>query len=462
MARKPHRLRAGTALAAAAGALALLIPFTAAAQQADRPDPRCARGAALEKAGEKKEARKAYLRTLRRDPSATCAVDALKTLGAPPDPPDTKRCTEIATALKKDGDVSKAREEYAKLSTDLQCAKDGLAAATAAEVECERGDEYRDLDRDSDAEGAYKEALKKVPNDGLDKSDDDGFFKEAAGTLDDAAPVAFKLLAGLLFLVALLALVAPRRFLSRRLGGVPVIGRLFRPGLAIAVADDALETKVGAPLAARISGRLQWFREEAAEDADYHVDFGTSDEELADLMAGDPAVGTAVSKLGEVSEQAKMAGAVLELLLALWPRLRLRVEGILDPAGEVASGTFTLRAGSRVSAMTTIEGPELSEPAEAADFLRLADTTAVTPNQAESYSLLRKGLDVHLNAIYHEEPRARFEEARAIYELALLHDDCNWAAHVNLAVITAHLVEDFDRAIEITEEALAEFEARGA
>jgi tetratricopeptide (TPR) repeat protein len=323
---------------------------------------------------------------------------------------------------------------------------------TIADVErsCAVGSALAAAHRDDDAIAAYKAALAKVPAAHCAAA---GLQREArpwAGrVLDriaDAVPAVLEALALVVIAVFLVLMLGYFRFASAALARLPLIGRLLSPRLTLDAFDDAAAgtTKVGVPMAARIRERLGRFRDEALHEdpsAD-ELDFGTAGEEFADLVSGDSGLRNALDKARDLSAQTKVVAALLDVLYALLPIRRLSVTGVLDPPDRNgASLTLALQSGGRLETAASIAGPALSADPTATDYLRLADPAAVwiqfevarvltrgvvSPNAAESYALVREGLDRHLGG--------DLDEARLAYEQALDLDPRNWAAAVNLTV----------------------------
>jgi hypothetical protein len=156
-------------------------------------------------------------------------------------------------------------------------------------------------------------------------------------------------------------------------------------------------------------------------------------------------------------------------LYAALPIRQLAVTGVLDPPapGGVIT-TLSLENSGRLEAAASLRGPPLNRDPTAGDYLRLAQPSAVwvqyevarvlshgqvAPDAAESYALVREGLDRQLAG----QDRA----ARQAYQQALALYSRNWAAYVNLAVLEARLAGNFSGSIEVGEEAWQKMQAIG-
>lgn len=450
--------------------MGFLLPTRAVAQEPQNP---CAVPDALVEAGEEDEARKEYVALLKAAPATTCASQGLKELNAPTPTADTPSCDDADDAFDA-GDLEAARTEYERIGRDQECAEAGLAAIREVERWCRQGQAHLALEREEDATTAFRSALEKNPNAecalaGLEELAP-GFIDEVADLTPEALLwLAVILLASLL----LLAILGRSREIYAFLLRDPILRPLIRPRLTISPLDDsALPAKVGASFAARMKERLQRFREEALatgeEAGDYELDFGSVDEDFAELVSQDSKVQTALSKLGGLSERTKVIGGLIDLLYTFLPGKKLAISGACEPPdANRAAATLLLEEDSRLVASTELAGPNLAKAANAGDYLALADPAAVwaqyivaqalsdgrvDADRAESYALLRKGLDYHL--------AGKAVEARAAYREALDHNPENWAARVNLAVTEAHLAQRFRIAIEILVEALVDMTGR--
>jgi tetratricopeptide (TPR) repeat protein len=345
------------------------------------------------------------------------------------------------------------------ICTTLTLTAPPSSAATASETDahaahrlCEVGDTYRDAHRDADALAAYKQALEKDPHvtcasDGVKATGD-----VAASWRTAIVDVVRHPLVALGIVVALLLLILNLAW--RPLSRVWLIGRFFSPRMKLAALDETAATgHPGSPLAARIVERLQAFHREA-QHAEHSLDLSVDDEAYFRIITGNSRLADALSKAADVSEQTKLAAALVGVASALAPRPLLTVQGVLDPPDGAASATFTLTAGYTLNAAAHLSVPSVRRKVEAIDYLRIADSAAAwvqfesgcwldgsqTRNgAAESYAAVRDGLERHLEG--------RERDARTAFLRAIQLDSRNWAARVNLALTEARLRGAYERAI---------------
>jgi tetratricopeptide (TPR) repeat protein len=428
---------------------------------------------ALLAAGEKQEARKLYVAILKRNPTIPCARNQLKRLNRPA---GEKTCKD-ADALFDSGKLSQARAAYVDVGVGTKCVDQGLAEIRAVERLCAEGEAHFEDGRNEDALEAFKTALEKNPKtscalEGTDKADP-GLVESGFTWIENQAPNALTTLAVILTALFLTLLLAYIPGVDTVIARIPGVGKILSPRLTLGPLDDEAlpdESKVGGPMAARIKERLQRFNEEALRDGtpDYDLDFGNPGEQFATLVSGSSQLQNALEKARDVSEHTKVLGAIVDLIYALLPIRRLSVSGVIDPAdGTQASATLSLEHNSRLEAAALVVGADLGRQPNSTDFLRLTQPAAVwvqyevaralsrhrkvEPNAAESFALLREGIERHL-AGDEEGARSAYEEALALYPL-------NWAARVNLALTEARLSNDYERATEILTEARDEMVA---
>lgn len=232
--------------------IAAVHPSSASAQESPNA---CAVPDALLEAGEKEEARKAYVALLRREPATTCATEGLKVINAPQPVPQPPSC-DAADEQFDTGDLEAARIAYEEVGEDSECAATGLAAVREVRRLCDQGDAHLALDRKDDALAAFKSALEKNPKASCAK---DGLEQVGPGLLarvSDAIPE-FLIAIGLLLLcLSLLLLLGHVRPVYGVFSGLPIVGQILRPRLTLAALDDtALQpNQVGAPMAAEVRG----------------------------------------------------------------------------------------------------------------------------------------------------------------------------------------------------------------
>jgi tetratricopeptide (TPR) repeat protein len=461
------------ALAAGVAALAALVvtasTATAALPTRVRSQP-CAVPDALLQVGEEKQARAAYVALLRRRPQLSCASEGLKTINSPA----AEKPSVCAQADRKfdRGDIAGARVAYEQLGSDTKCAETGIAAVREVQRLCAQGKAERRLHRTDDARKAFEAALEKNPNarcaqHGIDSTRPFWLTRtlNAAPDVITEVAVALGILLAIGFLVLLFGYI-PRVY--RRLVRFPIAGRVLSPRLSLGPLDDGAlgDSKIGAAFAAQIKERLQRYREEAlrADAPDYDLDFDTARDEFADLVSDSGALSKSLEKARDVSDHTKVVGALVDLLHAALPIPRLTVTGVCDPPARAgAAATLSLENNAKLKAAVRLTGPPLTTDPTGADYLRLAQPSAVwvqyevarvlggrklPPNAAESYALVREGLDRQLDGL--------IDAAQKAYEQALQLNPRNWAALVNLAVLEARRQGDYAHSTTILAEALDE------
>lgn len=343
----------------------------------------------------------------------------------------------------------------AALLLPLSSGASAAADLTARQL-CQVGDAYRAADRSGDALAAYRQALMTDPEEPCGRRGVDATGDIPASWRAQVVGVVRRPLIPLLVVLALLYGVL--RLAWRPLSRIPVLGRHFAPRLELATLDQqsAGEGNPGAPLAARIVERMLAFRGEAqsADVLAYSLDLSIDDQPYIDVFADNAALDNALAKAADVSERAKLAVALFALLNALVPRPRVKVEGALGPPDGVASATFSLMTGSRLSAAATLSVTAAGRKVTATDYVRIADVAAAwvqfetgrwlgrretCRTAGESFAALRDGIDWHLDG-------AR-RQAREAFLRAIQLDPRNWAARVNLALSEARLGADYRFAI---------------
>jgi tetratricopeptide (TPR) repeat protein len=424
--------------------------------------------------------------TSSKAPATSKSSSAGKSAG----PASTFKCL-TADYYFNSGWTTAAREAYVHVGEDAECAKAGLREVIALDRACDLGHADLDAHRYDDALTAYKSALADAPRarcaiTGVANAEPDGFAR-ALTWLSNAVPRIPAVLAGLGLLVLavflLLVLLGTLSFRGRRLPLENWFGlrTLLRPRVTLAsIADDGVEWsesgvkwKVGPSMTAQIKERLQRFREEALSDQspDAELDFGSTDESIADLVSSTSGLKTALDTVSELGESTKLVTALLNLVYAALPIKRLTVSGVLDPPiASCASTTLSIESGAQLEAAVTLKRPLAKAPAvTSSDYIQLVDQAAVwvqfevtraltggsvRPEQPESYALVREGLDRHFNR--------DGVGARVAFEEALSLDSRNWSAAIDLAVTEARLAYDYERAVQVLERALEDIVRRPA
>jgi tetratricopeptide (TPR) repeat protein len=354
-----------------------------------------------------------------------------------------------------------------------------------AQMLCSRASTYRGAHRSSDAVDSYKAALEKNPTKGSCgalglREMGAGWLSRTSEAVANALPSVLIGL-GLLLLVSLLVLMTGYiKWIGGRFKGIWGIRYILRGRLSLADCDDSAlngEMKIGKALTAGIRERLQRFREEALDPNGmaYELDFGTGSEDLADIVSDSGQLSSALAKLGEASEHTKVIAAVVGGLIAALPIKRLAVSGVLEPAVATeqtvgrrysTAAKLFIERGSKLVAASSLTGRILETHPAASDYVELSgpasvwvqyevarelSDTEVPYAAAESYALVREGLDYH----YAEH----YDQAEDAFESALQLDPRNWAAHLNLAMTKARSVQKYAQARVILSRALAEIRA---
>jgi tetratricopeptide (TPR) repeat protein len=343
-----------------------------------------------------------------------------------------------------------------------------------AAEDCARGQNYLKVHRDDDAVEAFKAGLEKNPA-----------AKCAIEGLEEAGPseptrlrdeIVECITNGLFYiglflvLVLLLLLLGYQPHLGRLMRHIWVVRRILAPRVTIeTLEDEAVEGKPGAPFTARVKGNLKRARDEAeSEDAsEYSLDFGTPEQEFADVVSDSGGLKSSLEKATEISDQTKVVGALLHVVYGLLPIPRFGISGAAEPpSSRDVSATLLLEKNAKLEGTIRVQDKKqgkgnptagdyvlLADPAAVwiqYEFARVLDSKAVELDAAKSWLLVRKGLN-HYKKKEAKLARASFGEARRCNRR-------NWAAVLGIAMIEARLEKRFDRAIARLEKALEEIE----
>jgi tetratricopeptide (TPR) repeat protein len=403
----------------------------------------CRRAAGFESAGDEGDARKQYIGALEAEPSLACGASGLARVAA-------REASE------------------AHLSSEVE-----------AKRLCEVGEALQRAHRDSDARDAFKSAEEKNPgrrcaSKGLDATSA-SVFSRASESAQEILPKVL-LWALIVFVGVLIALVfVPLRVIGFLMSVFPFLRRFFGARLTVEDCDDsALDKKVGKALSAAVRERLQSFREEAldATQPAYGAEFATGNEELVDQVSGNSQLKNAFNKLSEANEQAKLLGALAELIVTVLPIARFTVAGVLLPpvdvpvagaAGAQRSSAVSLfiERDSKLAGAVNLTGKAIAGDPGAADYVALAGPAAVwlqyelarqlsgaavEADAAESYALVNEGIGY----FYSGQPA----QARLAFERAIQLSSRNWAARSNLALTIARAERDYARAVDVLRHAL--------
>jgi tetratricopeptide (TPR) repeat protein len=390
-------------------------------------------------------------------PMAADAAPAQNGNGAAPTAADSCAVPEALGAV---GETSEARKAYVKVlkaNPSEGCAREGLEALNEPKTkspaeDCELGDTYRALHRDEDAVKAYEKALEAKPDaecakKGLDEIGPSDLTRAVNWVVDGAVDllVAFGIFLIVLFALLMLGWVP---LLGRLIRKLPKVGRLIGPRLSIGdLSEDATDAHPGAPLSAAVKEYMQRLRHEATtgEPFEYDLDWPAPQEEFADFVSDDSQLKNALEKAGDISDQAKTVAALLSLAYAILPVTRLTLSGVVAPTDGGVGVALGLEKNGRLAATTTLssalaKGKNPAIP----DYVRLAKPAAVwtqfgigrilggrpiAPEAARSFGLLRQGLD-SLKASPVDKVAAR-----AFFQEAINLDPENWAAYVGAASI---------------------------
>ncbi len=341
---------------------------------------------------------------------------------------------------------------------------------------CVRGETYLDLDRNADAIEAFKAELDSHPLSGCaiegleaaGPSEATQLAGEITGSIPDVL-----VFAGLALLLGFgLLLFGYQRHLGRWMRRIWGVRRILGPRLTIEVLEDeAVEGKPGAPFTARVKDHLRRARDEAESEraSEYSLDFGTPEQEFADVVSGSGGLKSSLEKASEISDQTQVVGALLDVVYALLPIPRFEISGAAEPPADGAAGaTLLLESNKTLEAAITVRDrvrgrrtPAAGDYVDLADLAavwiqyeiaRVLDSKAVELDAAESWLLVRKGLDHYA--------REEVRQARASFGEAIRWNRRNWAAVLGVAMTEARLRGRFDRAIALLEQALVDMEER--
>ncbi len=436
------------------------------------PKPSCKSAAALAAAGDSEAATKEYVRLLEEDPAEGCASEGLTNLNKP-----------------------------------------APATPTAAEKECVAGRLLLEAHRKEQALSVYESAAKNQPELECVAAGLHAAGPDSEGGVDWSRDAWIVL--GIIVLIGLAAWLAPHfDWLVRQLRGVVILRSILKPRLDFEdVGGVEVDEKPGPAITTRIKKKLINMREEALQDAhEYDLDLARPREEFADFVSENGSLKTALEKASDISDQTKLAAALLSIAYTLLPIPRFVIGASLEPptVDERASLTLLLEQKGKSAAAITLEGAkpkpaatddtksdqttvapspskatismkpdgtatvELPEPAPAApsppapekhpnagDYVRLADPAAVwiqfeiaralNGEPADEDASKSHALTLEGLELYEWD---NFESAVEKYELALGLNRKNWSAYVCLAAAESRLGKDPAQSIRRIKEAL--------
>lgn len=444
----------------------------------------CSGPQALEDAGEIAAARTAYVEILGENAATRCALTGLVELNDRV----SSACADADELFDAGGeDFQAVREAYLEIGRDSACSEVGLKAIRDVERLCEAGNVYADANLDAQARKQYLAALEKSPNaecaiEGVTATDQMWLVKAVeavSASVTERGPDFVVVLLVLLLALFVLMLFGHFNSVYRVFARMWPFNTILRPRLAVGPLDDtAIGHKVAAAMTSRLREHLQRFRSEAlrTDQRGYGLDVGTPAEELADLVSGDSVLKSSLEKIGGASDRSAFVAALVNIAFGQLPIRRLLVGGVLMEAGGAPAVTAHLERDQRLLAAVTLAGDPppgvrvaptqeqdgSSDALRADDYLSLVEPLAVwtqyvvtaalssrdaDARQAESHAVLRQGVRHHL--------AGNHRDALVSYERALTLDPFNWTARANLAMVKAHLVQDFLAAIRILDGALS-------
>ena len=227
--------------------------------------------------------------------------------------------------------------------------------------------------------------------------------------------------------------------------------RIRKPVFSVEPLTNDGTEPLGSAVAGLIRGRVTW----------------TTDRFGLNLVSGQAGVASAFSGMGDISNEAKAAVAVIEFLTALLPRRRFQLTGQLQPAGEEGVGvSLELSQNGDAEALTSLWAASFhlcGEPnANAYQHLAVAcaawvdiwmtkalDGAGLLTGDPVSWAFFRSGVDA--------QRLGDHERARVLYEQALAADGTNVGALANLGILNRRFQQwdDADdylgRALERTE-----------
>jgi tetratricopeptide (TPR) repeat protein len=364
------------------------------------------------------------------------------------------------------GEEAEARKAYLKLlegSSPPPCAQEGLEKlnkSSASSQSCKLGETYKGLGREEQAIKTYEKALEinlesecaKTGLKNVGPGGVTGIAKEASSFTDSVVELAGAVAAGLgVLAIALFIFLSLARvpWLGGYIRKLPGIGRLIGPRLSIEpISDDAADGKAGAPLAAAIKEDMQVLREEALaplSSDDYDLDWPAPQEAFAEFVSDEAGLKNALEKASDISEQAKTVAAILSIVYWTLPIKRLTLSGVAGPTHGGAGIAVGLEENGKLAASTTIASKVVNADPKVPDYVDLATAVAVwtqfgigcilagqpiTPEGAQSFALLRQGIDAA------KQPGSE-SVARNYLQEAIRLDSENWAAYVAMASMPA-------------------------
>jgi len=338
------------------------------------------------------------------------------------------------------------------------CARQGLDRLGRLDESCAYANALKDVGERQSAHSAYLKVLAVDPSSRCALAGAKATLPGSTGTiwtwLSAAAKNAgYALGAVVLALLALAGVILGWLQLQTRTKWLGLRDRwpatnIRRPTLEIAKFDDsALSARLGPGTSGLVRGRVTWKTDR----------FGLN------LVSGQAGIASALSGLGDISDEAKAAVAVINFLTALLPRRRFALCGELQPAGAEGVGiSLELSRGGGAEALITFwAAPFLlgaAEPAEAFQHLAVAAGAWVDiwmakavqgddllTGDPQSWAFFRSGVDW--------QRLGYNDKARSLYEQALAKDGENVGALANLGILCRR-AGDYEQAREYLTRAL--------
>lgn len=352
-------------------------------------------------------------------------------------------CAE-GQALESLGRLDAAQTAYLyELSTPsgVACARAGLARLERGDELCAYAAALGQVGERQSAHAAYLRVLAMDPSSicAIRGAKETRASATAWSWLSAAAKNAGYVVAGVLLAVLLLAVIV--LLLLQVLTRMPTLRdwwpakNIRRPSLQISAFDDTAlkDERWGPAIAGLVRGRVTWRTDR----------FGLN------LISGQAGIASALSGLGDISDEAKAAVAVINFLTALLPRRRFVLEGELQPLGAQGAGiSLELSRGGGAEALITFWGlpfgltPDQTGVPTADYYQQLAvaaaawvdiwlakaiDGKELLTGDPQSWAFFRTGVVC--------QQLGHTKRARMLYEQALAKDGRNVGALANLGIM---------------------------
>jgi tetratricopeptide (TPR) repeat protein len=342
-------------------------------------------------------------------------------------------------ALQRLGRLDGAQTAYlSELATPggVRCATAGLARLGRLDESCANADALRKVGERQRAHGAYLQILTVDPSSrcatigATDTASSTTFWQWLQGAVPNAGYVlgAFVLVVLAIAIMALFFLQFQTR--SARFKRRWPAKQIRRPSLQVESFDDSgLGQHLGPATSGLVRGRVTWKRDR----------FGLN------LVSGQAGIASALTGLGDISDETKAAVSVIKFLTALLPRRQFVLRGELQPKGTEGVGlSLELSKGGGAEALITfwsksfgLDGTDVADayqhlavPAAAWVDIWMAkaiDGENLLTGDPQSWAFFRSGVD--------QQRIGDLDGARILYEQALSKDGENVGALANLGII---------------------------